>query len=257
MGGTVIECEGEQRAECGHLRRSRVSSNLNCDTIKYENTFSTASFGVPKSMSQSVTTSAIAVSSKFAYSKVLKSLGFKRGGNHMYRLSEDLFHGIHFQASQWGSSVEGQFTINLVVTSPMLYEAWTGKPLPRNPASALFPIQQRIGSLMPEHQDHWWSVSASTDIASLEREVLQVLTEYALPFFAEYPDSEMLLNRLRENKGLPGLTSAQFPLIHAMLAKGLDYPDEASTQIQRALSDAGASPFRATVERVGHQIGVL
>jgi Domain of unknown function (DUF4304) len=208
-------------------------------------------------VSESVTASAIAASSKYAYSKALKSLGFKRGGHHMYRLSEDLFHGIHFQASQWGSSMEGQFTINLVVTSAMLYEAWTGKPLPRNPASALFPIQQRIGTLMPGHQDHWWSVSASTDIPAIEREVLQALTEHALPFFTEYPDCKTLLNRLRQNKGLPGLTSAQFPLIHAMLANGLGYPDEASTQIQRALSDVGASPFRATVMRVGHQIGVL
>ncbi len=208
-------------------------------------------------MSQSVTTLAIAATSKFAYSQAMKSLGFKRSGNHMHRLSEDLFHGIHFQASQWGSSVEGKFTINLVVTSSMVYEAWTGKPLPRNPASALFPIQQRIGSLMPGHQDYWWSVSRTTDIAALEREVLHTLTTYALPFFTEYPDSKALLDRLRQNKGLPGLTNAQCPLIHAMLAKDLGYPDEASAQIQKALTDAGVSPFKATVARVGHQIGVL
>ncbi|MCU0858401.1 MAG: DUF4304 domain-containing protein [Pontiellaceae bacterium] len=208
-------------------------------------------------MTKSLTTSALSAISKYAYAESLKSLGFKRNGNHLFRPSEDLFHGIHFQASQWGSSEEGKFTINLVVTSSLLYETWTGKPLPRNPASALFPIQQRIGSFMPEHKDHWWAVSCTTDIAVLACEIVHALTAYALPFFTEYPDNAALLGRLRQNKGLPGLTSAQCPLIHAILAKGLGCPEEAGAQIQLALADAGEFPFKTTVVRLGHRIGTL
>lgn len=208
-------------------------------------------------MRKSVTTSAIAEVSKCAYVGALKSLGFKRLGNHMFRPSADLFHGIHFQASQWGSSEEGQFTINLVVTSEILYKCWSGNSLPRNPASAAFPIQQRIGALMPHRLDHWWPVSGATDVAALGHEVMHALITYAIPFFAEYPDSNSLLGRLRENKGLPGITSAQCPLIHAMLAKSLGFPEEAAAHIRKALIEAGVSPFRATVEIVGQRLGAL
>jgi hypothetical protein len=175
----------------------------------------------------------------------------------MFRPSADLFHGVHFQASQWGSSDEGQLTINLVVTSETIYKGWTGHSLPRNPACAAFPIQQRIGALMPQRRDHWWPVSGTTDVATLGQEVMHALVTYALPFFAEFPDSNSLLGQLRENKALPGLTSAQRPLIHAMLAKSLGFPQEATAQVRKAFEDAGASPFKATVEVVGQRIGVL
>lgn len=208
-------------------------------------------------MSKSITAVTIAAISKFAYSQEMKSLGFKRSGNHMYRPSADLFHGVHFQASQWGTSEQGEFTINLVVTSSILYEAWTGKPLPRNPATALFPIQQRIGAIMPKHNDHWWSVSQTTDMKALELEILDTLTSYALPFFADYPDSKALYDRMRQDKQLPGRSSAQVPLIQAILAKNLGHPDEADALIQKALIDTAGKPFNTTVAIIGQRIGVL
>jgi len=208
-------------------------------------------------MSHSVTTSAIAAVSKASYLGALKSAGFNRRGNHMFRPFNDLFHGIHFQGSRWGSKDEGKFTINLVVTSGAIFEFWTGKPLPSNPASALFPIQQRIGGLMPLHLDHWWSVDNSTDIEALGHEVTDAINSFALPFFSEYPESSALLNRLRQGAGLPGITTAQRSLLHAMLAKIVGLPEEAAAQIHKALVDAGASPFKATVTLIGQRIGVL
>lgn len=208
-------------------------------------------------MSQSATTSAIAAVSKFAFLGALKSEGFSRRGNHMFRPSSDLFHCIHFQASQWGSKDEGKFTVNLVVTGKAIYEFWTGKPFPSNPASALFPIQQRIGQLMPQQHDHWWSVGRATDIEALGQEVMQALTSYALPFFSEYSDSFALLDRLRRAACLPGVISAHNPLVHAILAQTAGYPDEAASQIQIALADAGTSTFKGAVTLIGKRIGTL
>jgi len=62
-----------------------------------------------KTMSHSVTTSVIAAVSKASYLGALKSAGFSRRGNHMFRPFNDLFHGIHFQGSRWGSKDEGKF----------------------------------------------------------------------------------------------------------------------------------------------------
>src|SRR5678816_2724353 len=99
-------------------------------------------------MSKSITQEAIKAASRET-AKRLAAAGFKRKGFHLHRKAGELFHAIQFQASRWGSTAEGKFTVNLIVTSPDLYEAWIG-PFPLNPASALFPIQMRIGSLMPE-----------------------------------------------------------------------------------------------------------
>ncbi|MFN8441762.1 MAG: DUF4304 domain-containing protein [Caldilineaceae bacterium] len=192
-------------------------------------------------MTKSVTTSAITEVSKFAYNEALKSLGFKRIGNHLFRPSHDLFHGIHFQASRWGSLQEGSFTINLIVTSESLYKFYTGSPLPRNPATALFPIQQRIGRLLPQRQTYWWSITSNTDVGALCREVTSALTQYALPFFADYPDSSALLNRLRQGKGLPGLAQPVCRLAHAMLAREAGCLDEATAQIRTLITEAGTS----------------
>ena len=208
-------------------------------------------------MKQSATRSAITAISKYAHMNVLKAAGFRRSSNHMYRPSNDLFHGIHFQASQWGSASEGHFTINLVVTSQFLYRTWTGSSLPTNPATAAFPVTDRIGSLMPQKQDHWWPVTVSTDLQTLSTEISEALTLYALPFFEKFPDSRTLLQCARDGGYFPGLTSPQKQLIHAMLAAANGFKEEASEVIRQELDEVGASPFRKTVESIGKKLGVL
>jgi hypothetical protein len=199
--------------------------------------------------------SAITAVSRAAYANGLRQAGFRRQGNHLHRPSADLFHGVHFQASKWGTRCEGKFTINLVVTAPFLYQGWTGKPLPANPATALFPVQQRIGFLLPERRDHWWTVAVDDPTDELADEVTRGLLRYALPFLDEFRSSGVLLDRLRQERGLPGLTEPRVWLVHAMLAQHCDAGDEARTLLQRALEYAGTSPFRSTVVSVGRRLG--
>ncbi len=184
-------------------------------------------------------------------------MGFNRRGNHLFRPSNDLFHVVNFQASQWGSKDAGQFTINVAITSRVLFEFWAGKAFPSNPGSALFPITRRIGGLMPQRLDHWWPVDGTSDIGALEHDVTQTIISHALPFFSAYAESSVLLTRLREGLGLPGCTSAQCTLLHAMLAQIAGLSDEAAVQISKALVDAGSSPFKATVMLIGQRIGAL
>ena len=164
--------------------------------------------------------SAIAAISPAVYANGLRPAGFRRQGNHLRRSSADLFHGLHFQASKWSTRLEGKFTINLVVTAPFLYQGWIGKPLPANPATALFPVQQRIGFLLPDSRDHWWTVTSGDPIAELAEEVTHALVRYALPFFDEFGSSSALLDRLRHGRGLPDLPRRIW-LVHAMLAQAL------------------------------------
>jgi len=189
--------------------------------------------------------------SKAAYQRDLRAVGFRRQGNHIHRRFNDLIHSFNFQASRLAA---GEFTVNLLVTSEALYRYWTGRPLPANPATAFFPIQQRIGNLMPERQDRWWTIDTDQEI--LSRDVRHALLTYGLPFFDAFSSSEAILERLRADANIPGVSAGQAKLVRAMLAKERGNLQEAEQQIHAALEEAGSSGFRQTVLAVAHRLGM-
>jgi Domain of unknown function (DUF4304) len=207
-------------------------------------------------MSPSSTVRAIGAASRAVAALGLRDAGFKRRGNHLHRTGERIVHAVHFQASQWGSATSGSFTVNLVVTNPFMFETWTGRPFPSNPASALFPIVMRIGSVMPAQRDHWWEVGEGTDVDVLSREVASAVIEHGLTFFEPFKSCALILERLREGRGLPGLTEPQLPLVHAMLATEAGDQGEARAQLMMAYTRAGTSPFRETVQRIADRLGI-
>jgi hypothetical protein len=207
-------------------------------------------------MSRSVTQRAMTIVSKATLAEGLQRVGFRQVGDHLHRASSDVFHCYHFQASQWGRASSGQFTVNLRVTSELVYEGWTGRRLPKNPATAAFPVQQRIGHLMPAGRDHWWRVDEETDTAQLAAEVSDALIRHGLPFFEAYPDTASMLARLRAGEMLPGLPDSQGTLVHAILAWNLGAPDEAADVLRTAVREARGSPFFAAVQRTLTRLGV-
>lgn len=207
-------------------------------------------------MTVSTTVRALQTASKAVHHLGLRDAGFRRQGNHLHRKMNDLIHAVHFQASQWGSSDGGRFTVNLVVTCPFLYTIWTGRDFPKNPASTLFPVTSRIGRLMPARRDHWWEVDALTDQEALSRDVVAVVLEFGVPFFDAFQSTEVMLARLRLGNGLPGLTEAQCPLVHAMLAVQKGARDEASKVLCMARIAAGTSPFLSTVQSIGDRLRI-
>jgi hypothetical protein len=195
-------------------------------------------------MAKSVAQSVIGAISKSAYKNALNTLGFKRAGMQLFMPSHDLFHVIRFDASQWGTASEGSFTVTLVVAIPTVHEYWTNSPFPKNPAASMVPIQQRVGFLMDDRKDIWWSVNGDTDVQALEREVTHSLIEYAVPFFTHYPDSLALLNQFRAGEKIPGVKGIHIPIVHSMLAKSHGFLDEAKCQIEKALEEAGTVEFK-------------
>ena len=142
------------------------------------------------------------------------------------------------------------------MASPAIYELWTGRPLPKNPATALFPLQSRIGLLMPDRTDYWWDVTRSTDLFDLAVKVIGALRDFALPVFATYPDTAALLAKLRESGTLPGLSRAQGPVIHAIAAHCRGFREEAEDQLQQALNRDSRSTFAGTVRTIGARLGI-
>lgn len=207
-------------------------------------------------MTTSVTLRAIRAASKAVSDAGLKEAGFKRQGNHLHRNVGDVIHAIHFQASQWGSAASGSFTVNLVVTSPFVYTTWIGRPFPLNPASTLFPVNTRIGSMLPSRKDQWWTVTDSTDLDHLSREVTAAILEFGLAFFELFPSKQAMLTRVRHGKGLPGLTKPQARLVHAILAAEMGAIEEAQELLETACNEAGVSGFRETVQLIAKRLGI-
>lgn len=205
-------------------------------------------------MSKSITQQAMNEASRET-AKRLASAGFKRKGLHLHRKVGELFHAIHFQASQWGTTAEGKFTVNLIVTSPVLYTEWIGRPFPANPASALFPVQMRIGSLMPERCDYWWTVGFETNISSLATQVANAIEHCAIQFFNSYESNEALLAQLRQGI-CPGCTSPQAAVVHALVANELGYKAEAVEACKAALSKSKAPGFSERVVSLARKLGL-
>jgi Domain of unknown function (DUF4304) len=117
----------------------------------------------------------------------LRELGFKGSGRSYELPCPDHWAMLGLQGSKWNDSSEVLFTINLLVVSRSVWEreraqdSYLGaKPKP-NYMYGTFAWWERIGSLMPEREDKWWTVNAGMDTEDLSREVLLAVESYGLP----------------------------------------------------------------------------
>jgi hypothetical protein len=182
--------------------------------------------------------------------------GWRRKAPHLIRESAGVIHGIHFQASQFGSAEEGRFTINLVVTEPRIYQAWTRRPLPANPATAHYPVQQRIGCMLPAHRDHWWEISSSTDLSTVQSEVLDLLRVAESDFFIQFSSLETMLERLRKHGTLPGLHGRQGGVTHGLIAAILGHTTEAETVLRQEVASSTVPGFTYNIREAAKHVGI-
>jgi hypothetical protein len=203
---------------------------------------------------ESVTQQVIKAVSAGPVAALLVPDGFKRQAPHFWRETDGLFHSVNFQASQWGTSEDGQFTVNLGVSSPSLYSSFTGRSFPKNPGTVFWPIYNRIGGLMPSRCDLWWRVTDQTDPGALGLEVANTLHDYALPFFESIRTAEQFNELLLGNQPIPGVTAGQRPLIGATVAVQLGQLDEARRLLCAALNENRGKPFESTVRNVAREL---
>lgn len=108
----------------------------------------------------------------------LRELGFRKKRNTFFRSSENGWIAIDFQASQFGTRKSVSFTINLAINFVELRVPGEDQPsLGRAHIDA-----QRIGALLPQARDFWWSLEPETDLASTSDELIRDLDQYAIPW---------------------------------------------------------------------------
>lgn len=136
----------------------------------------------------------------------LGELGFKRSGSRLRRIERGNSALIEFQKSGKSDRSHILFTVNVAVVIGSLLEE--GAP-PLTRAGAIYGhYVRRIGDLLPENRERWWSVTGSTDAAGLGEEVAKAVQDYAVPQLETYIDTAAL-KALWDGGSSPGLTDVQ------------------------------------------------
>jgi hypothetical protein len=117
----------------------------------------------------------------------LRRMGFRGSGQSFVLPSEDYWVLLGFQRSRSSSAEAVRFTVNTTVVSKQEWAQARERAsyLPERPTAntsyGTFAWWKRIGRLLPDGQDRWWTLSSGSAIASLAAEVLDAIRTYALP----------------------------------------------------------------------------
>ena len=118
------------------------------------------------------------------HKEYLKGLGFGKTGTTWIR-SLEWPQVINIQLSGFNTAEEAKFTINVGISIPAFRAAW-GSPAATGTLKEYdCELRSRIGSLLPNKNDKWWTVSSVSDPEELLREVLGDISAYALPWLSK------------------------------------------------------------------------
>ena len=116
----------------------------------------------------------------------LREHGLKGSGQNYYLPSKSHWALIGFQKSMFSDSHELNFTVNLYVVNKNEWENarkersyFLAKPTPTTKWGIGW--ERRIGFLLPERCDHWWSMESDSDLDIISDQVVELMVKYALP----------------------------------------------------------------------------
>lgn len=120
----------------------------------------------------------------------LREIGFKGSGQNYSFPSEEYWALLSFQKSMFSDSNEIRFTMNLLVMSKKEWDKFRSErsnfPTKPNPTTQWgVGWTRRIGFLIPQKQDFWWSLYGNSDLANLSNEIIGSVINYALPAIKE------------------------------------------------------------------------
>jgi hypothetical protein len=136
---------------------------------------------------------------------LLKGRGFTKSGNN-WLCRQEWTRVINLQLSSYNSAEEARCTINLGILIPALRAACGEPPIEGNPKEYDCDLCQRIGRLLAQAEDKWWSVTPETDPDHLAAELADTLLHHGLPWFERFPD--LVAVARCTDAGFPGSRSA-------------------------------------------------
>jgi len=137
---------------------------------------------------------------------LLEPEGFKKKGLTFFQDHGDVVHLIGMQKSLGSTDREIKVTTNLGVWIRALAPIRAGKPDPPRLSDAHW--RQRIGTLLPERTDKWWSADSPANAKTVSISIVEALSKYGLPALHNLGTTDALI-QLWHTGACPGLTAFQ------------------------------------------------
>lgn len=185
----------------------------------------------------------------------MKSEGFRRSGRTFHRPKDEMIQVVNFQTTWLNTPDEARFTINLDVVLPFYHEKWAGQPFPKNPGSAAAICSRRLGHLLPEGTDKWWTVTPSSDCDALSHELADLLRSIGVPYLDEATDLQFLCENLGSDKRFPGMLASQ-PVAYAILLCYLGREHDARDVLKAIRRKNRIDGFGKTIDLIERRLGL-
>lgn len=136
----------------------------------------------------------------------LKENDFKRHGNHFFRRNGTIGYCLNIQNDKWNNKEIIRFTLNVgIFTDSFWLEHYDSKHsgiVPSFPKEYDCAVRERIGNLLPVHEDKWYCITPDTDVLKLWNDIEHDLEEYVKPFFDKYHvESDVVSNQFLYKTG--------------------------------------------------------
>ena len=161
--------------------------------------------------------------------KYLKEQDYKKSGRYFFKEVNELIHTIDFQASKHNIPVEANFTINTGIVFPYFHEKWTGTPLPKNIGRSATLIHRRVGHLMTEGKDFWWTVTPETNVNDVGIEIQQHLQNLIIPFLEPINTIDKCLELINSK------TTPRYSMYNPDIIKAIIYNYKGNTQQSKSI----------------------
>ncbi len=138
--------------------------------------------------------------------ETLKPFGYRKKGNTFYCRQNGNLAIINLQKSVNSNKEKIVFTINIGICSELLKK--------QNGQSEAIPDidechwRMRIGYLLPEKNDRWWTISNIDDISKISDEIKNALETAVLPIIKKVSSDDSLISIWKSGEA-PGLTELE------------------------------------------------
>lgn len=178
--------------------------------------------------------------------RALSEHGFEGSGRTWKLISDEHARLVNLQTNRYDSSSTLTFTFNLGVFFPSIYTA-ENDSLPDPPLQEIHCCpRERIGSLFFTG-DKWWEINWNTDESEIEIELLEMLTNKAVPWLMKFETMDDVFQYFCVTKQYREATLVAFALTR----------DDVGVWLQKALSNAPTELAKRGIEIWARDHGVV
>lgn len=130
---------------------------------------------------------------KVTLAPLLKVRGYKKTGHTWRKFEDPLTKVANVQLSSGNSVAEARFTVNLGIYHEEFHRH-RSTPVAGDIKEYHCDVRVRIGELMEERNDHWWTVGRDKDNEKVKADLACDFEKYALPWLETFHGSPEMLD---------------------------------------------------------------